>query len=372
MSEARALETVPRLDWLDGLRAIAIAGVVLVHTAGLVDHASPLLRYFAGIGQYGVQLFFVISTITIMLTLSKEPRLSDWYTKRFFRIAPLYYLAIAVYHPVFQIEHALGERGPQGLSLLDILANVLFVHGWVPTAINSTVPGGWSIAVEMTFYLLAPLVAIYLRGVSPARGLLVTLGLGVALLFLSLLLSGGGPGNNKFMYFWPINQMPIFFFGMGLFVFFRSGVFDEAARPRLWTLLLGLVVLLAGFWLGVWGDVNHAVAPILVALGCWAMIVGAGSWKHVLSWPPLVFVGRISFSIYIVHFFFVDLFHFIGSRLGLPHDGLGGFAWLTLWMVVIFSLSMVAATASYHIVERPSVRLGARLIAWRARRRSMA
>ena len=67
-SPPHALGEMNRLEWLAGLRAIAIAGVVTLHAAGLVKHKSEMLRTLTDIGQYGVQLFFVISTITIAMT----------------------------------------------------------------------------------------------------------------------------------------------------------------------------------------------------------------------------------------------------------------------------------------------------------------
>ena len=149
-----------RIAALDAGRAIAVVGVVAVHLSFQFPNLPDSVALIARMGQYGVQLFFVISAITIFMTLEADrERFSAarhitlrFYIKRFFRIAPLYYVAIAIYGLIswgasrsgYERAWVLGAHSPA-----DILLNVLFLHALSPSAINNVVPGGWSIGVEM-------------------------------------------------------------------------------------------------------------------------------------------------------------------------------------------------------------------------------
>ncbi|ACC71634.1 acyltransferase [Paraburkholderia phymatum] len=220
-----------RVAALDAGRALAIVGVILVHLALFMPALPAWLQALADMGQYGVQLFFVISAATIMLTLEEETKrfgndrvliARRFYVKRFFRIAPLYYLAIAVYSFGNYLAAHFNTQITAPHDVSDVLANFLFIHAWLPGAVNTVVPGGWSIGVEMCFYLFAPLVFSATR---TRRGLWRT---SLVLLACSaiMLTAAACAGdvctveNNSFLYYWPPTQLPCFVVG---FIFARYG-----------------------------------------------------------------------------------------------------------------------------------------------------
>jgi peptidoglycan/LPS O-acetylase OafA/YrhL len=216
-----------RIAALDAGRALAILGVILVHMALWMPDLPYGLKMFVNMGQYGVQLFFVISAVTITLTLEEEAERFDgdrsliarrFYVKRFFRIAPLYYVAIAVYALGNFLAARFDAQITPPHTVSDVVANIVFIHAWVPGAVNSVVPGGWSIGVEMFFYLFAPLLFVAIR---TRRGLRR---MSVGLLVLSVIALAAGAcsddvcqiSNNSFLYYWPPTQIPCFVVGFWL------------------------------------------------------------------------------------------------------------------------------------------------------------
>ena len=149
---------------LDLLRGVAILLVVLVHCQEESTGVVPGLSWFAKeYGGLGVQLFFIVSGYTMMLTYGDRLDLAaarSFYLRRFFRIAPLFWVAIVFYLLVTR-GRGITNFAPDGVGVSDVLLTFFFLHSSSVTAYNSVVPGGWSIAVEMQFYLLFPLL-IYL------------------------------------------------------------------------------------------------------------------------------------------------------------------------------------------------------------------
>ena len=153
---------------------------MLVHT-GQFCGVAPVSA-ITNAGAYGVHLFFVASAFTLFSSLQQRSRSEkrptlNFFLRRFFRIAPPFWLAILFY--VWWKGTGPQYWAPHGIGWLDVLATACFAHGWSPTMINSVVPGGWSIAVEMNFYLLVPFVQaadepatmrLVLRGVRRRTG----------------------------------------------------------------------------------------------------------------------------------------------------------------------------------------------------------
>lgn len=160
-----------KLDYVDALRGIAILLVIFVHTGGRTPIGS-LFEICSRYGQYGVQLFFVMSAFTLALSLDRLPSLGrreygDFMMRRFFRIAPLYYLGILFYATFtflsFRLFHYTPFTQPSDYSAVKVFANFLFLHGLMPEGNSDVVPGGWSIGCEMLFYTVVPFLFLAAR-----------------------------------------------------------------------------------------------------------------------------------------------------------------------------------------------------------------
>lgn len=196
-SSARAdLSRVPYLPGLDGLRAVAVVGVMLYHA----NHG-----WLSG-GLLGVEVFFVISGYLITLLIVGEFErtgqlgLRQFWFRRFRRLLPALFVmmaALAIYMSLF-------HRRPQGQSRGDFLAGIFYVSNWYQifvgqgyTAAEAFAPLRhlWSLAVEEQFYIIWPLVMILIlrKGTAhlPRVGLWL-LGVSVSIAIVTGVLFAGG------------------------------------------------------------------------------------------------------------------------------------------------------------------------------------
>jgi peptidoglycan/LPS O-acetylase OafA/YrhL len=165
-----------KYDYIDALRGYAILLVIVVHVGSAFPELPWPVKRITNLGWYGVQLFFVVSSMTLAMSWfsrkgQEEMRSIKFFVRRFLRIAPMYYFATGYY---------LIIRPPgDGFSLLQLLASSTFVHGWspglLPTADDrwTVVPGSWSIAAEFGFYFLFPILISLVTTVSRAVAALI-------------------------------------------------------------------------------------------------------------------------------------------------------------------------------------------------------
>ena len=343
-----------RLDWLDALRGWAIMGVVLVHAGQTLPLLTGPWKAAADAGQYGVQLFFVVSSLTISLTYGEFIRRNGnnlattaaWLAKRYFRIAPLYYFGIALYLLVLFGMRSLGSAIPP-YAPRDLLFNLLFLHEWVPSAQNSVVPGGWSIGVEMFFYLLTPLIFQLTR---EARGLaiLFVLALVVASLggqWLAPVIDGTpAVVDNSYLYFWFPTQLPVFLAGMTLFRLV-DGKLRQARIGMIASELVAVVAFVAffaaGLLLGTYGNLNQVLACAAMGIAfCFLTLVTIGPARSLLVNPLSVTLGRVSYSVYINHFLIILLLRWLVKHTGFLNH-MPQFAALAL----VFGVALALASA---------------------------
>ncbi len=361
-----------RLEWLDALRGWAVLGVVLVHS-GQSAHATGLTLAASSAGRYGVQLFFIVSALTISLTYethisrfgtSRRSQIA-WLTKRFFRIAPLYYLA-AIFYPIEQYaiyrlsNHVYGSL----TSPLDVLANLLFVHTWIPSAINSVVPGGWSIGTEMFFYLLVP----FIWAIKPGRRRAIWLVAGgifslvVTTLTAYVLTGSFYVGNNGYFYYWFPTQAPVIAVGLIYYVYCGARGGEAFAPAITLTSLAGFVCLSSiAIILGTGLEVAPWLSPSVVAIAFLCLIMAlSGPVKNFVANRYAVFLGRISFSVYICHFFVLDVLRGIIKQRSLMQSTPDELRFLIVFLAAV-ALTTIIALATKRFVEDPGVTYGHRL-----------
>jgi len=375
-SPADAVKPIHRLEFIDALRGWAFFVVLLFHTGQHVG--NPSLRRLTDQGEFGVQLFFVISAATLFLSLhsrwKRDARpLVAYFVRRFFRIAPMFWLAIIFY--VWWCGMGPRVWAPNGITFNDIAATFAFGHGWQPGQINAVVPGGWSVGVEMSFYILMPVLFFTIRSLRQSLGffgasLIVCGGLSH---YYHRWLAVDWPADtmylvNKFTYFWLPAQLPVFALGGVLyFILQRKETSGTAFKPALAPALLGLAVVLACVS-SVWTyplPKQHVAYGIVFVLLAWSLSLR----PHAVLVNPLTrHMGAVSFSAYLTHFFVLDI---ISPRLPGLFGNLiayGGNAELCLLAALALIVTLIISTVTYYLVEMPGQRCGKSFISYIERR----
>lgn len=214
-----------RLKFLDIGRGIAILGVIAVHTNQNFPTGISVLDFALRLGQYGVQLFFVISAYTMMHTLQTRIGIEDSYITNFWirrisRIAIPFWAAILLY----QIFRHLNVNYYAALNsnTSDIVLSILLIQGFWPSSLSSMVPGGASIATEVAFYLIFPII-FYVRTSIPFTAIIGIICIVVQplmarpfyeYLFVVLQTDFTIDQTKDFFYHYIFNQLPVFFGGI--------------------------------------------------------------------------------------------------------------------------------------------------------------
>src|SRR5262249_2124995 len=138
-------------------------------------------------------------------------------------IAPMFWLAILF----FLLVNGTGASfwAPDGIHTWQIIATALFIHGFHPESINSVVPGGWSIAVEMTFYAVFPLLARLVRSwQSAVAGVVLSFALAAMTrpFAASWLPDEDRVLVENYAFLWFPNQLPFFMLGIALYFLTQS------------------------------------------------------------------------------------------------------------------------------------------------------
>lgn len=365
-----------RLGVLDGLRGIAVLLVLWYHVWEISWLPAPLasLQFIPETGFVGVDLFFYISGFVIVYPFVKalacgdaSPAWGHFAYRRSMKIAPSYVLSI-----VALIAIGYAHFSSAGEAARDILTHLLFIHTWSQDTYGSINGVLWTLAVEVEFYAVFPLVWFFFR-----RRPWATAG---AMIFAALAFRSYAQAcclhtSAQLL----INNLPgyldTFAFGMisaHLYVTWR----DRFARPAVATAaaIAGFVFLtlllqnlwsvrMADEWSTVWQIHNRTLigaAFLTIALGS---LFALPFWQRLLANPVLLFFAAISYNLYLYH-------QAIARELLAWHippysgtDPHGDAHWEITYTVVAFAVTIAQAAIVTYGFERPLLRVPAD--AWR-------
>ncbi|KKW49694.1 acyltransferase family protein [Pantoea stewartii subsp. indologenes] len=361
---------------LEGLRGIASLWVLLGHISLLI-HCHITLLSSPGIG---VDLFILLSGYLMAKNYverqEKEPwqspeTIKKFWLRRFFRIAPLYYLLLAVAlisGPWFgemrdTIAHVYSGTATDASryadqSLMNVVTHFSFLFGVLPAyGFNTTLPD-WSIGLEMQFYLLFPFIMLAVMRFGYAPALLCIMALSCA-------------GRYLLPDYYEAFEMPSMIL-IKLNMFISGMLLAEAVRRRS---LLYVVFALAGpvvsVFIGLGAIKLQVVMEALMIIGMAAVL-----WQYqenslmarliqlprkVLNNRLSTWLGDVSFSVYLLHLLIV----IPAIALLLKQTDIAYQSDVTRFLIVCaVSLPLTYGLASllYQYVEKPGIRLGKKVL----------
>lgn len=320
-----------RLGFLDAIRGLAVLWVLFQHfgeyVSGWVRDVSLKHLQF---GQLGVALFFCVSGFIIPVSLHRTGKLSTFWVHRFFRLYPAYWLSLlgAAVAIGYGLKHSPLHGAGDWLADTTMLQN--FVHrpdAWGPY---------WTLAWELAFYAL--MSTLFVLGLH-RRSVPILLGaVGVVLL---VQLSSWNTGPD----FLPADMFTVAIMLCGYAIY--QWRFEQLSGAVLAFVLLvwaaAAVVIRRDD-----GTSDATLASWLLAVAAFLLFVEIGRRWQFPAW--LQRVGRISFSIYLVHPMVLIFFRFAG----LPAA-----ARVVIWLVATLAISEL----SHRYIERPAIRVGRRVSA---------
>lgn len=379
-----AIATRPDFPVLDTLRAVGALAVLTTHSAfwsgDYLGHGvwGTLLSRL----DVGVAIFFVLSGFLLTrpqlaraVTGAPAPRTSDYYRKRVLRVYPLYAVTVVLALTLIS-DNA-------GLGVTDWARTLLLLDTYTVDGLPAGLTQMWSLAVEVAFYAVLPLLMLAILGRSRRLDPMRMGGVLLAMLLISTWwhLDGAdrAAGVSSGV---PVTWLPSYltWFAVGIALAWGHVALEDArargAAPRPWTRTLEAFGTSPGVcWAAVAGLMLIASTPvagptllfvasegesltkhlIYAAVGGLVVLTGVfvrpdGLYGQVMSTPLLRHLGHISYATFCIH---LPVLHLVLAITGFDLFSGHGVQMWTLTVVI----SLAASEVLYRLVEKPGMRL---------------
>ena len=373
------MRDTPALDGMRGVAALLVVGfhVVLFAVELPMDGrrpeeaATPLARGFLDWGFIGVDFFFVLSAFLLSQPFLVSGLRQDWRdyaVKRLVRVVPAYYASLVL----AAVLVGRSDHWWFAWDSDDVWRHLLFVHGFWQDTQWTISPVYWTLAVELQFYLLLPILAI------PFRGRRWPLALAAALaLTLAYRVWAHVPGDGAVTIFRE-QQLPAFLWHFALGITMarirqqvRNRSLPPAALDGLVLAAIAAFIVAPSAWFGAeatsfghWTPTYIMAYRTTVAAGFALAILfvcaGPGRIAGAMQSPPFALLGSWSYSLYLTHYAAGAALVLAAPRL-LELD-------LASLTFVIAAFALVLAGVFHALVEAPALRLKASIARGLSRR----
>lgn len=338
---------VSRINGFDAIRAVSVLLVILSHVGIMEAATNPALNQFFSVfnASFGVRCFFVLSGFLITTLLLDEHRktgrvdIKAFMIRRALRIIPLYLLILVFLYPYF-------AAGRFWSSVQTASYAMFFAYNFIPKDLNvHYLSHLWSLGVEEQFYILWPLVFSLL-----ASGRMRLVWICVAVVAACLLRMELGYGEASAAYTpnrWTIPAIYPIALGAMLAILMKEDWVLRIMRTRT-ILAVGVALICLPLF-----NLRSASIEVAGAVGIafvigWIYVNQESAIVRALEWPPLVYIGMISYGLYMWQGIFTGNGPY-RQFANFPPDPLIG-------ALITFPV----AALSFHFFERPISRLRGR------------
>jgi peptidoglycan/LPS O-acetylase OafA/YrhL len=336
------------LPGIHSLRALAAGSIVIFHLAALQIAPPAELAFIGNYFGLGVPLFFVLSGFSLAHSTSHKIGAELWievyFFKRFYRIAPLFY-AVLIFTLVFFYFRGVAIK-PE-----EVFLNLSFLYNLVPGKHESLVYAGWTIGVEMLFYLAFPLILIMTRRFTV---LLVFISIIICVSIVSRVLLEQVPGLPAgYSNLAVVSNLHYFCIGILSFRVFQLLLLRQF--PKFYIIAAGIAGVSACI-------VLLSFMPLQAYTVIWGTIFGILCvWQALVPitfFGILPFIGERSYSIYLVQ---ALVLIFLESALkavkAVFEATIHEWAFIPCAVVLLCAVGAVALI-TYSMIEMPGMALG--------------
>lgn len=343
---------------LDIVRSVAITLVVFHHFYvhfSLIPIWNPLI--LDG-GQTGVIMFFLLSGF--LITSSFESSLSSYPVKkaiwnysvsRFLRILPLFWFATSIFY-YFKEEIRLFRINPFETSLIDLFGYLFFFN----QKLDPLNPVVWTLRLECLFYIFFPLFYFAFRKLKLKASNLNIFFLLSFLFFFLYRYRGVNLGlSEQALQFSTFGNIEGFL--LGVFAYYNTK--NKYYKKKAFLTLIGVCLLFifiaylheSKFYQLYYYPVYRSISNLLIYFFFTLLLMTSGSVtiSNNIFKKPIVFISKISYSIYLLHF---NIYYNLVFPL-LAYLFVSNIVPLYLWSLISILITLFISVASYHFIERP-------------------
>ncbi|MDV3351555.1 acyltransferase [Leptolyngbyaceae cyanobacterium CCMR0082] len=360
-----------KLTFIYALKGLASLAIVLFHLVAIPQPNLEIPVFLNVIKTHfglGVTLFFVISAYTLCLSAEnrkfEDKKTLKFYIRRFFRIAPLFYVMLAFWMVIRLLIWS------KQTSFLEFLSNVTFIFNFFPEYHTSIVWAGWTIGVEILFYLIFPFLYSAINNFKRLF-ILFLFTLGIAIISVHIILTlPNSPNSYTYMFF--LSRFPIFICGMIVFwIQKKISKLKESSKGNIEKFSFGLFILFIGLSIilvhsqPLFNALPGAIVRIYTYI--WAINFGILINFLFLNSHRLIvnkftcFYGKISYSLYLLHPFLIYALIPTYKRIyALNLDS--QLVKLSICMLITLAILTPLSMLTFRYIEKPGLNFGKRLI----------